>query len=178
MRKDIRQYAGPDHWNDPDMMEVGNGMSVQEDRSHFTLWCMLAAPLIMGNDLRSMKKETQEILTNKEMIAVNQDALGVQALRHTTLDSVEIWVKPLVDNEWAVCFLNLKSTSQTVKFNWKDHILLWMKFSKRTLHPKKEITYRVKKSVDQRRADRDYNKTFKCHPLLRMMWPCIPFTIA
>lgn len=142
MRKDIRQYAGPDHWNDPDMMEVGNGMTVQEDRSHFTLWCMLAAPLIMGNDLRSMKKETQEILTNKEMIAVNQDALGVQALRYTTLDSVEIWVKPLVDNEWAVCFLNLKSTSQTIKFNWKDYIIV-DEFSKRTLDIK-SVTYELK----------------------------------
>lgn len=133
MRKDIRQYAGPGHWNDPDMMEVGNGMTVQEDRSHFTLWCMLAAPLIMGNDLRSMKNETREILTNKEVITVNQDALGVQALKYTTLDSVEVWVKPLVNNEWAICFLNLKSKSQVFSFDWQNHSIS-DEVSKRTLN--------------------------------------------
>lgn len=133
MRKDIRQYAGPGHWNDPDMMEVGNGMTVQEDRSHFTLWSMLAAPLIMGNDLRSMKNETREILTNKEVIAVNQDVLGVQALKYTTLDSVEVWVKPLVNNEWAVCFLNLKSKSQVFSFDWQNYSIS-DEVSKRTLN--------------------------------------------
>lgn len=135
MRKDIRQFAGPGHWNDPDMMEVGNGMSVEEDRSHFTLWCMLAAPLIMGNDLRTMKKETREILTNKEAIAVNQDALGVQAFRYTTIDSVEIWVKPLVKDEWAVCFLNLKSKKQDFRFNWQEHAIK-DDFVKKTLNTK------------------------------------------
>ncbi|NBP69403.1 MAG: glycoside hydrolase family 27 protein, partial [Cytophagia bacterium] len=107
MRKDIRQYSGPGHWNDPDMMEVGNGMSVSEDRAHFSLWSMLAAPLMMGNDVRNMKKETIEILTNKEVIAIDQDALGIEGFRHTTIDSVEVWVKPLVNEQWAVCFLNL-----------------------------------------------------------------------
>jgi alpha-galactosidase len=141
MRNDIRQFAGPDHWNDPDMMEVGNGMTLQEDRSHFTLWCMLAAPLIMGNDLRTMKKETREILTNKDVIAIDQDALGVQALRYTTIDSIEVWVKPLINNEWAVCFLNLKSKSQTLKFNWQEHIIV-DEFSKRTLDTK-GVTYQL-----------------------------------
>jgi alpha-galactosidase len=59
----LRKYAGPDHWNDPDMMEVGNGMSVNEDRAHFTMWCMLAAPLIAGNDLRHMSRETLDLFT-------------------------------------------------------------------------------------------------------------------
>jgi alpha-galactosidase len=143
MRKDIRQYAGPGHWNDPDMMEVGNGMTVQEDRSHFSLWCMLAAPLIMGNDLRTMKPETREILTNKDVIAINQDALGVQALRYTTIDSVEVWVKPLVNDEWAVCFLNLKSKSQTFMFAWQNYTID-DEVSKRTLNPKKENIYQLK----------------------------------
>jgi alpha-galactosidase len=143
MRKDIRQYAGPGHWNDPDMMEVGNGMTLQEDRSHFSLWCMLAAPLIMGNDLRTMKPETREILTNKDAIAINQDALGVQALRYTTVDSVEVWVKPLVNDEWAVCFLNLKSKPQAFTFSWQDNAIV-DEVSKRTLHPKKESTYQLK----------------------------------
>lgn len=123
MRKDIRQYSGPGHWNDPDMMEVGNGMTINEDRSHFSLWCMMAAPLMLGNDVRSMSKETAEILTNKEVIAVDQDALGIQGFRHTTTDSVEVWVKPLVNNEWAVCFLNLKSTPATFAYAWQEHVI-------------------------------------------------------
>lgn len=143
MRKDIRQYAGPGHWNDPDMMEVGNGMTLQEDRSHFSLWCMLAAPLIMGNDLRTMKPETREILTNKDAIAINQDALGVQALRYTTVDSVEVWFKPLVNDEWVVCFLNLKSKTQTFTFAWQNYTIV-DEVSKRTLNPKKENIYQLK----------------------------------
>ncbi len=124
MRKDIRQYNGPGHWNDPDMMEVGNGMTVQEDRSHFSLWCMLAAPLMLGNDVRSMSKETTDILTNKEAIAINQDALGIQGFRYATLDSVEVWVKPLANNEWSICFLNLKPTPATFNYTWHDHVIV------------------------------------------------------
>lgn len=123
MRKDIRQYSGPGHWNDPDMMEVGNGMSVSEDRAHFSLWCMLAAPLMMGNDVRTMKKETVEILTNKEVIAIDQDSLGIEGFRYTTVDSVEVWVKPLVNEQWAVCFLNLKKQDTSFSFNWADHTI-------------------------------------------------------
>lgn len=133
MRKDIRQFSGPGHWNDPDMMEVGNGMTVNEDRSHFTLWCMLAAPLMLGNDVRSMKRETIEILSNKEVIAIDQDALGIQGFRYATLDSVEVWVKPLVDEQWAVCFLNLKKNTTSFSFTWNEH-LINDEFSKRTLN--------------------------------------------
>ena len=74
LQEAIRKYNGPNHWNDPDMLEVGNGMSTVEDKSHFSLWCMLAAPLAAGNDLRKMSAQTREILTNKEMIAIDQDA--------------------------------------------------------------------------------------------------------
>ena len=74
----LRQYAGPGYWNDPDMLEVGNGMSESEDRAHFTMWCMMASPLILGNDLRNMSEATRNILLNKEMIAIDQDPLGVQ----------------------------------------------------------------------------------------------------
>jgi alpha-galactosidase len=78
----IFSYAGPGHWNDPDMLEVGNGgMTTTEYRSHFSLWALLAAPLIAGNDLRDMKPEIHDILTNKEVIAVDQDALGRQGRR-------------------------------------------------------------------------------------------------
>jgi alpha-galactosidase len=119
MRKDIRKYAGPGHWNDPDMLEVGNGMSVSEDRSHFTLWCMMAAPLIAGNDIRNMSKETLEILINKEVIAIDQDSLGIQGFKFESKDSVETWVKPLKNGDWAICFLNRTLKPQKVDIDWK-----------------------------------------------------------
>lgn len=119
----LRKYAGPGHWNDPDMLEVGNGLSVNEDRAHFTLWAMLAAPLMAGNDLRKMTKSTRNILTNKEVIAVNQDNLGIQALKYATRDSIEIWVKPLSGGDWAICFLNRASQPQQLNYNWKQNII-------------------------------------------------------
>jgi alpha-galactosidase len=82
MQVGLESFAGPGHWNDPDMLEVGNGgMTGNEYRSHFSLWSMLAAPLMAGNDLRNMSPETREILTNKEVIAVDQDPLGRQGER-------------------------------------------------------------------------------------------------
>ncbi|WP_448697497.1 glycoside hydrolase family 27 protein [Mucilaginibacter sp. AW1-3] len=117
----LRKYAGPGHWNDPDMLEVGNGMKVNEDRAHFAMWCMLAAPLIAGNDLRNMSPQTHDILTNKEVIAVNQDALGIQAYKYATADSVETWIKPLKNNEIAICFLNRSANTQKITCNWKEH---------------------------------------------------------
>lgn len=115
----LRLYAGPGHWNDPDMLEVGNGMPVNEDRAHFSLWCMLAAPLISGNDIRSMSRETLEILTNKEVIAIDQDPLGVQCFKQLDFGDLEIYVKPLVNNELAVCFLNRGTTPQKLEHTWK-----------------------------------------------------------
>ncbi len=116
----IRQYAGPNHWNDPDMLEVGNGMREGEDRAHFSMWCMLAAPLIAGNDIRKMSTATRAILTNKEALAIDQDALGVQGFRYATKDSVETWLKPLTNGNWAVCFLNRSALPQKINFNWKN----------------------------------------------------------
>lgn len=121
MQDGLRKYAGPGHWNDPDMMEVGNGMTVAEDRSHFTLWCMLAAPLMAGNDIANMTPETKAILTNKEAIAVDQDPLGVQGFRYAIQDSVEIWFKPLQNGDWAVTFFNRSESSREVKFDWKEN---------------------------------------------------------
>jgi alpha-galactosidase len=117
----IRQYNGPNHWNDPDMLEVGNGMSFGEDRAHFSLWCMLAAPLMAGNDLRKMSPQSQSLLTNKEAIAINQDAMGVSAYRVSAVDSLEIWVKPMSNNNWAVCFLNRANHPQKVNYTWAQH---------------------------------------------------------
>lgn len=119
MQDGLRKYAGPDHWNDPDMMEVGNGMSVNEDRAHFSMWCMLAAPLIAGNDIRKMSNETLEILTNKEVITVNQDKLGIQGFKYRSKDSLEIWFKPLINGDWALCFLNRDSKPKKILFDWK-----------------------------------------------------------
>jgi len=123
MRKGIRIYAGPDHWNDLDMMEVGNGMSQAEDRSHFALWSMMASPLIMGNDLRIVSDETLEILTSEEIIAVNQDPLGIQGFMFMDEQGVEIWVKPLGGGDWAVCFLNRNDVTFRLKWDWNYHPL-------------------------------------------------------
>ena len=119
----LRIYAGPDHWNDPDMMEVGNGMKVNEDRAHFSMWCMLAAPLIAGNDLSNMSGETIQILTNKEAIAVNQDTLGIQGFKYSAREGLEIWFKPLSGGAWALCFLNRDTVDKEIEFNWKEHLV-------------------------------------------------------
>ncbi|MEO8403204.1 MAG: glycoside hydrolase family 27 protein [Chitinophagaceae bacterium] len=121
MRKNIRQYAGPDHWNDLDMMEVGHGMSTNEDRAHFTMWCMLASPLIAGNDLRGMSPETVSILTNKDIIAIDQDKKGIQAYLQQQQDSVDTWIKPLANNEVAVCFMNRSRQPVKINYDWKTH---------------------------------------------------------
>ncbi|MET0461738.1 MAG: glycoside hydrolase family 27 protein [Chitinophagaceae bacterium] len=121
----LRQYAGPGHWNDPDMLEIGNGqLTPAEDRAHFSMWAMLAAPLIAGNDLRSMDKQTIDVLTNKEVIAINQDALGIQGFKHSVKDSVETWFKPLNGGDWAVVFLNRNRTKTvSITHNWKASVI-------------------------------------------------------
>jgi len=116
----LRKYSGPGHWNDMDMLEVGNGgMSVDEEQSHFMLWSLLNSPLILGNDIREMSQQTLDILANKEIIAINQDELGIQGFKYKTIDSVDVWVKPLINNEWAVCFLNRSTTAKQIEFNWE-----------------------------------------------------------
>ena len=103
----LEKYAGPGHWNDPDMLEVGNGgMTNTEYRTHFSLWAILAAPLIAGNDLFHMTEPTREILTNKEVIAVNQDPAGKQGYKVSDDGDQEVWVKPMSDGSFAVLLLN------------------------------------------------------------------------
>ena len=138
LQEAIRKYNGPNHWNDPDMLEVGNGMSTVEDRSHFSLWCMLAAPLAAGNDLRKMSPQTVEILTNGEMIAIDQDARGIAAFKMVLPDSVELWVKPLKNNELALCFFNRTGSTRNISLNWKD-LIITDKFSGTDIHFDKEI---------------------------------------
>lgn len=123
MQEGLRGHAGADHWNDPDMMEVGNGLTAGENRAHFSMWAMLAAPLIAGNDLRSMTEETRKILTNKEIIAIDQDVLGIQGYRYEVKDSVETWLKPLKDGNWAVAFLNRSIHPRQIDFNWQKEVI-------------------------------------------------------
>ena len=118
MNEPLRKYAGPGHWNDPDMLEVGNGMSASEDRAHFTLWCMMAAPLILGNDITDMTPETLATITNREMIAVDQDPLGIQGLRLKKDGDLQYWFKPLSDGDWAFCILNTGDSAVTVPVDW------------------------------------------------------------
>jgi alpha-galactosidase len=142
MRKDIRKYAGPDHWNDLDMMEVGNGMSVVEDRAHFSLWCMMASPLMAGNDLRNMNRETIDILTNKEVIAVNQDSLGIQGFKCFQEGDWEIWAKPLKGGDLALCFLNRGKSTEKIEFDLGEKIIKDDEFKKQYLFAEKE--YRIR----------------------------------
>ena len=138
----IRKYAGPGHWNDPDMLEVGNGLTAAENRTHFSMWCMLAAPLIAGNDLRKMDAETKNILTSKEVIAIDQDPLGIEALKFRNQDSLQIWFKPLTNNDWAVCFVNRTSQSKQIEFDWQSE-LVNDDFSKREFNAK-TMTYKLR----------------------------------
>ena len=112
----LEKFAGPGHWNDPDMLEVGNGkMNPDEYRTHMALWAILAAPLLAGNDIRSMTEETKSILMNREIIAVDQDAKGEQGHRVWDEGPLEIWVRPLADGSKAVGLFNRgESTLQIV----------------------------------------------------------------
>ena len=121
MQDGLRKYAGPGHWNDPDMLEVGNGMPANEDRAHFSMWAMICAPLILGNDIRNMTPETKAILENKDVIAINQDKLGIQALKYSANNEIETWFKPLENGDWAVCFLNRSKEDKTIEILWTDY---------------------------------------------------------
>ena len=117
----LEQYAGPGHWNDPDMLEVGNGgMSDKEYRAHFSMWCMLSAPLMAGNDIRNMSESIKKILTNKEVISLDQDPLGKQAYKYGDFGDYEIWVKFLKDDELAIAFLNRGNRPINITVNWKN----------------------------------------------------------
>lgn len=119
----LRKYAGPNHWNDPDMLEVGNGLTPAENRTHFSLWCMLAAPLMAGNDIRKMDEQTRSALTNKDVIAVDQDVLGIEGFKYSDKDSVQTWFKPLSNGDWAMCFVNRSAGAKQIEFNWQTDVV-------------------------------------------------------
>jgi alpha-galactosidase len=114
--------AGPGHWNDPDMLEVGNGLNDTEGRAHFSMWAIMAAPLITGNDLSTMSATTKEILTNKEVIAVNQDPLGKQGRVVATPGSnLEVWSKEMTGtNVRAVALFNRGAAAASITVKWSD----------------------------------------------------------
>jgi len=113
-------YARPGHWNDPDMLEIGNGhMTDNEYRTHMTLWAVTAAPLLAGNDIRSMRPAIKEILMNREVIAIDQDSLGKQATP-TKSGTIETWIKPLADGSMAVAIVNMAEVEATTGIKGSD----------------------------------------------------------
>jgi alpha-galactosidase len=117
----LEKYAGPGHWNDPDMLEVGNGgMSDAEYRTHMSLWSMLAAPLLAGNDVRNMSDATKAILLNREVIAIDQDRLAKQGYRMSKDGDKEVWARPLAGGDWAVALFNRGESPATIAANWSE----------------------------------------------------------
>jgi alpha-galactosidase len=119
---DWAKFARPGAWNDPDMLEIGNGgLSDTESRAHFSLWAMLAAPLLAGNDVRSMSPATKAILLNRAVIAVNQDPLGQPARRSAVQGDVEIWTRPLAGGAYALAAFNRGAAEATVDLDPAAH---------------------------------------------------------
>ena len=117
---ELWKYSSLGHYNDMDMLQIGRGMSYEEDKSHFTMWCMLNSPLLLGNDLRTMSKETLDLITNKEIIALNQDKLSYQARRLKKSAGMEVWAKPLISTmsgKVAVVLLNRTAQKATISFD-------------------------------------------------------------
>lgn len=113
----LYKYASVGHWNDPDMLEVGNGnLSYNQNVSHFSVWCMMNAPLILGNDLRKLNEQVKQIITNKALIAINQDSLGKQAKR-VKRGTVDVLAKPLKDGSVAICFFNKSAHGASASFD-------------------------------------------------------------
>ncbi len=129
-QRGLEQYAGPGHWNDPDMLVVGlkgssreiagAGCTDTEYRTHFSLWCMLAAPLMIGCDVAHMDTATHEILLNREMIALNQDPLGRQGLRACRNGLVEVWKKQLAEKAMGIALFNRDDKKHLVRAHWSD----------------------------------------------------------
>ncbi|HVW85127.1 MAG TPA: glycoside hydrolase family 27 protein [Bryobacteraceae bacterium] len=120
-QNDLAKWAAPGHWNDPDMLEIGNGgMTPVEYRTHMSLWSILAAPLLAGNDIRTMSAETKDILLNREVIAIDQDRAGHQGHRASQTGDTEVWVKPLSDGGIAVAMFNRGASEAQMKAAWAD----------------------------------------------------------
>jgi alpha-galactosidase len=115
----VANHTGPNGWNDPDMLEIGNGgMSFDEYKTHMSLWAMMSAPLLLGNDVRHMTPETLSLLTNKEVIAIDQDTLGAQGLPAKKDGAIEVWTKKLADGSTAVGLFNRGDTTTLISGSW------------------------------------------------------------
>jgi alpha-galactosidase len=166
---ELDKFAGPDHWNDPDMLEVGNGgLTVAESRAHFSFWCLLAAPLIAGNDVRSMNEETHAILTDKEAIAVDQDSLGKEGTRFRVDHGREIWLRELAKGEWAVCVLNTAPNAADVSLDWS--LLNW------TLKGVKFKVHDIWSKADRGTTDQPITAHLESHDVLFLR--LTPITVA
>jgi alpha-galactosidase len=160
LQVELWRHAGPGHWNDPDMLEVGNeGLTLNESRAHFSLWSVLAAPLMAGNDLRTMSPEILEILTNPEVLAVNQDPKGEQGHRHRDFGDTEIWRKPLADGGMAVVLLNRGEEEEEIRVR---------------IHPKAEVRDLWKRQ-DLGRFDNDFfTATVPSHDVAMIKVSAVP----
>jgi alpha-galactosidase len=118
---DIASHAKPGHWNDPDMLEVGNGgMTTEEYRAHMSLWALLAAPLLAGNDLRSMDDETKSILMNTEVIAIDQDTVVKPARKISEQGALVVAARAINDKTWAVGLFNRGNAAAKMTVAWAD----------------------------------------------------------
>jgi len=153
LQNGLEQYAGPGGWNDPDMLMVGlwgkgkssspdkrfHGCSFVEYRSHFALWAMLAAPLILNCDVRNLDQQTKEIILNKEIIAIDQDSLGVQGKIIFHKDSIVVLSKPLRHGDVAICILNRNNTSVSYKLDVQRDLSIWFPHSCRDIYKRKNL---------------------------------------
>jgi len=161
-QKDLAQFAGPGGWNDPDLLMVGlygkgksssvrgrfKGCSTIEYRTHFILWAMLSAPLIVNLDVRSMDKETSEILLNKEIIAINQDSLGKQGVTLFIRDSLQVLKKELLNGDVAICVFNRSEKPVSFSFDLKNDLNIWFPASARNILDNETIKKAGKLSGD------------------------------
>ena len=174
LNADLWRHSSPGHVNDMDMLQVGRGMSYEEDKTHFSMWCMMNSPLLAGNDLRKMSKETISILTDKEMIAINQDPMVYQARRIIDKGDVEIWAKPLqstMSGEIAVAVLNRSTKETSITFQ-PDSIGLQthLGYTMRDVWAKKDYSFSKNKDV---------TFSVKAHGIivLRFTGTALPFNI-
>jgi alpha-galactosidase len=137
----LAPFAGPGHWNDPDMLEVGNkALTPTECRAHFAMWCMIAAPLIAGNNISTMNDTIRDILTAPEIIAIDQDELGVQGTRIRNENGLQVWQKPLSDGSLAVALLNVTKSSAKMYVSLEEiGFKKGVKSSVRNLWERKEL---------------------------------------
>lgn len=127
----LEAYAGPGGWNDYDMLVVGingsgnivgDGATPLEYRTHFSMWAILASPLIAGTDVRTMDEYTRQTLTNREVIALNQDPLGIQASRVRDEGLYQVFAKPLADGSWGIALLNRSSDEHRMTVGWQEDL--------------------------------------------------------